>query len=88
MEFVVKLGSANYNSKTIAFLKTQQNGNMPGRCVVGGCSNVQAEGIPMPIWPRNEKLARKWDRFVQIKRSDWKKGLPGVSYMWGTLCPG
>ena len=52
---------------------------MPKRCVIGGCSNVASPAVPMHVWPRNEKLAKKWDKFARIRRADWTKGTPGVS---------
>ena len=56
---------------------------MPKRCVVGGCSNVAAPGVPVHVWPKNDKLAKKWDKFVRLKRADWTKGIPGMSTICG-----
>ena len=56
---------------------------MPKRCVVGGCSNVAAPGVPVHVWPKNDKLAKKWDKFVRLKRADWIKGIPGMSTICG-----
>ena len=60
---------------------------MPGRgrtCVIGGCSNSNYDGVSVHFWPKNEKLAHKWDRFARIKRADWTKGKPGVSTICGS----
>ena len=43
---------------------------MPDRCVAGGCSNepdIKA-GISLHKWPRDEKIAGQWTKFVQLDR--------------------
>ena len=51
---------------------------MPRRFVVGGCSNnTHKDEVTTHLWPRNEKLALKWDRFVQLKQANWSKVTAG-----------
>ena len=47
--------------------------NMPKRCVVGNCSREARHGVNIFSWPRDPATARKWDKFVQQKRSDWTR---------------
>ena len=56
---------------------------MPRVCIIGGCSSTHSDGVNLHFWPKNEKLARKWDRFARIKRADWTKGKPGSSTICG-----
>ena len=51
---------------------------MPNRCVVGGCSNTSLQAHTR-LWPKNEVIGIKWDRFVKSTRADpWKRGNSNV----------
>ncbi|ELU11880.1 hypothetical protein CAPTEDRAFT_186085 [Capitella teleta] len=41
---------------------------MPYRCVVEGFSSVSTDGVWLYFWPRDEALAKLWDRFVRSYR--------------------
>ena len=45
--------------------------NMVKRCVMGGCSNSHLDGVSIHQFPKDPKLAAKWDRFVRLTRKDW-----------------
>ena len=49
---------------------------MPKRCVSGLCNNTNEDGYSTHTWPKDAKVARKWDRFVKLDRADWKRGNP------------
>ena len=37
---------------------------MGKRCVIGGCSNTNRDGVSVHKLPKDEALCKKWDRFV------------------------
>ena len=37
------------------------------------------DGFVTHVWLKNKKIARKWDRFMKVKRADWSEGKPGIS---------
>ena len=46
---------------------------MPTICVAIGCSNQVSASISLHTFPRDSKRCALWDRFVRLKRADWKK---------------
>ena len=46
---------------------------MPTVCVAIGCSNQVSASISLHTFPRDSKRCALWDRFIRIKRADWKK---------------
>uniref|UniRef100_A0A674E034 THAP-type domain-containing protein n=1 Tax=Salmo trutta TaxID=8032 RepID=A0A674E034_SALTR len=53
------------------------------RCVIAACSNTHKDGVSTNLWPKNEKLALKWDQLVRLKQADWSKGTVGTSTVCG-----
>ena len=45
---------------------------MGKRCVIGGCSNTNRDGVSVHKFPKDEALREKWDRFVRYTRKDWQ----------------
>ena len=45
---------------------------MPDRCVLGYCSNTRKENVQLFQWPTDKTIARKWNNFVALTRSDFK----------------
>uniref|UniRef100_UPI00358E704B THAP domain-containing protein 10-like n=1 Tax=Myxine glutinosa TaxID=7769 RepID=UPI00358E704B len=41
---------------------------MPGRCVLGGCSNTNQDGVVLHHWPKDPRVARNWTKFVRNTR--------------------
>ena len=46
---------------------------MPTVCVAGGCSNQASASISLHTFPKDSKRCALWDKFVRLKRADWKK---------------
>ncbi|XP_070545818.1 zinc finger protein 37-like isoform X2 [Ptychodera flava] len=44
---------------------------MVKRCVLGGCSNSNLDGISIHMFPRDNFYRKKWDDFVRLTRKDW-----------------
>nr|XP_006120691.1 zinc finger protein 282-like isoform X1 [Pelodiscus sinensis] len=47
---------------------------MPARCVVARCSNTTQDGVSLFKFPKDPHFRSLWDRFVQLKRVDWRGG--------------
>ena len=48
---------------------------MPGRCVIGGCSNTQIElAVALHCYPADQTLWPLWDKFVKKTRKDFVCG--------------
>uniref|UniRef100_A0A8C3HPC3 THAP domain-containing protein 1 n=1 Tax=Chrysemys picta bellii TaxID=8478 RepID=A0A8C3HPC3_CHRPI len=47
---------------------------MPARCVVARCSNTTQDGVSLFKFPRDPHVRSLWDRFVRMKRADWRGG--------------
>ena len=45
---------------------------MVNRCVVGGCSNTNKDGVTCHRFPKEKSARQKWERFVQSTRKNWK----------------
>nr|XP_029504206.1 zinc finger protein 2-like isoform X2 [Oncorhynchus nerka] len=60
---------------------------MPRKCVVAGCSNTHKDGVTTNLWPKNEKIALKWDRFVRLTRVDWIKGTTATTVCGAHFTP-
>jgi len=45
---------------------------MPKKCVAFGCSSVPSERISVHRFPKTHIDLKKWEKFVQIHRKDWK----------------
>ncbi|XP_055747280.1 zinc finger protein 14-like [Salvelinus fontinalis] len=60
---------------------------MPRKCVVAGCSNTHKDGVTTHLWPKNDKLALKWDRFVRLTRVDWIKGTTATTVCGAHFTP-
>lgn len=44
------------------------------RCIVGGCSNTTQNNVSLHKFPlKDSKLTASWNRFVRIRRADWKE---------------
>ena len=44
---------------------------MVKRCVVGSCNNSNKTGHSTYFFPKEERIRRKWIKFVQVKRADF-----------------
>ena len=51
---------------------------MPVLCAVSDCRITDGMGVMMHRWPKNERIAQMWTRFVRVKR---KPG-PGQKNEW------
>uniref|UniRef100_A0A8C7DPC2 THAP-type domain-containing protein n=1 Tax=Oncorhynchus kisutch TaxID=8019 RepID=A0A8C7DPC2_ONCKI len=60
---------------------------MPRKCVVAGCSNTHKDGVTTHLWPKDEKIALKWDRFVRLTRVDWIKGTTATTVCGAHFTP-
>ncbi|TFK05543.1 caspase activity and apoptosis inhibitor 1-like [Platysternon megacephalum] len=47
---------------------------MPARCVVARCSNTTQDGVSLFKFPKDPHVRSLWDRFVRMKRADWRGG--------------
>lgn len=47
---------------------------MPARCVVARCSNTTQDGVSLFKFPKDPHFRSLWDRFVRLKRADWRGG--------------
>ncbi|XP_035987078.1 THAP domain-containing protein 10 isoform X1 [Fundulus heteroclitus] len=51
---------------------------MPTRCVLGGCSVAYkpsaGQKVSLHTWPKDQKVRKKWDKFVKETRKDWIAG--------------
>lgn len=41
---------------------------MPKRCLVGGCSAGQGDGVSLHKWPKQDKQAKSWTAFLKNTR--------------------
>ena len=44
---------------------------MVNRCVVGGCSCTNRDGVSTHRFPADKGVREKWDRFVRSTRKNW-----------------
>lgn len=44
------------------------------RCVVMNCQKTNLDGVSLHQFPKDEKICAKWDKFVNIKRSNGTSG--------------